>query len=51
MQISLKVGKEDGETNLADLLTKVLTGEKRWNLLAYYVVEENAKVQLPKASA
>jgi hypothetical protein len=28
----LRVGKEDGETNLADLLTKVLTGEKRWNL-------------------
>jgi hypothetical protein len=28
----LRVGKEDGETNLADLLTKVSTGEKRWNL-------------------
>ena len=28
----LRVGKEDGETNLADLLTKVLTGEKRWTL-------------------
>jgi Reverse transcriptase (RNA-dependent DNA polymerase) len=28
----LRVGKEDGETNLADLLTKVLTGEKRWNI-------------------
>jgi hypothetical protein len=28
----LRVGKEDGETNIADLLTKVLTGEKRWNL-------------------
>jgi hypothetical protein len=28
----LRVGKEDGETNLADLLTKVLTREKRWNL-------------------
>ena len=25
----LRVGKEDGETNLADLLTKVVTGEKR----------------------
>ena len=24
----LRVGKEDSETNLADLLTKVLTGEK-----------------------
>ena len=28
----LRVGKEDGETNLADLLTKVLTGQKRWDL-------------------
>ena len=28
----LRVGKEDGETNLADLLTKVLTSEKRWNI-------------------
>jgi hypothetical protein len=25
----LRVGKEDGETNLADLLTKVVTGQKR----------------------
>jgi hypothetical protein len=25
-------GKEDGETNLADLLMKVLTGEKHWNI-------------------
>jgi hypothetical protein len=24
----LRVGKEDGETNLADLLTKVMTGQK-----------------------
>jgi hypothetical protein len=29
---SLCVGKEDGETNLADLLMKVLNGEKRWNI-------------------
>ena len=28
----LRVGKEDGETNLADLLTKVLNGEKWWTL-------------------
>ena len=28
----LRVGKEDGETNLADLLTKVLSGEKRWEI-------------------
>jgi hypothetical protein len=27
----LRVGKEDGETNLADLLTKVVTGQKRWD--------------------
>jgi hypothetical protein len=26
-----RVGKEDGETNLADLLTKVVTGQKRWD--------------------
>ena len=28
----LRVGKEDGDTNLADMLTKVLTSEKRWHL-------------------
>jgi hypothetical protein len=28
----LRVGKEDGETNLADLLMKVLTGKKQWNI-------------------
>ena len=28
----LIVGKEDGETNLEDLLTKVLTGQRRWYL-------------------
>jgi hypothetical protein len=28
----LHVGKEDGETNLADLLTKVLNGEKHCNI-------------------
>jgi hypothetical protein len=27
----LRVGKEDGETNLADLLMKVVTGQKRWD--------------------
>jgi hypothetical protein len=27
----LRVGKEDGETNLVDLLTKVITGQKRWD--------------------
>ena len=28
----LRVGKEDGETNLAGLLTKVLTRKRRWDL-------------------
>jgi hypothetical protein len=28
----LRVGKEDGMTNIADLLTKVLTGQRRWDL-------------------
>jgi hypothetical protein len=28
----LRVGKEDGQTNLADLLTKVLTAERRWEI-------------------
>ena len=27
-----RVGKKDGTTNLADLLTKILTGQKRRNL-------------------
>jgi hypothetical protein len=27
-----RVRKEDGETNLADLFMKVLSGEKRWNI-------------------
>jgi hypothetical protein len=28
----LRVGKEDGETNISDLLTKVIRGKKRWDL-------------------
>ena len=28
----LRVGKEDGEANLADLLTKVLSSEKHWSI-------------------
>jgi hypothetical protein len=28
----IRVGKEDGKTNLADLLMKVLSSEKRWNI-------------------
>ncbi len=35
----LRVGKEDGETNLADLLTKVIMGQKRWALLLFAFVE------------
>ena len=27
----LRVGKEDGETNLVDLLMKVIMGQKRWD--------------------
>jgi hypothetical protein len=27
----LRVAKEEGETNLAYLLTKVVTGQKRWD--------------------
>jgi hypothetical protein len=27
----LRLGKEDGETNLADLLTKVIVGQNRWD--------------------
>ena len=28
----IRVGKEDGETNAADLLTKSLSGQKRWDI-------------------
>jgi hypothetical protein len=28
----LRVGKESGDTNLADLLTKLVSNEKRWTL-------------------
>jgi hypothetical protein len=28
----LRVGKEDGETNAADLLTKSISGQKRWDI-------------------
>ena len=31
----LRVGKEDGETDLADLLTKVLSGHQRWDLCRF----------------
>jgi hypothetical protein len=29
------IGNEDWDTNLADLLTKVITGERRWNLCKF----------------
>ncbi len=32
---TLRVGKEDGKTNLADLLMKVVTGKKRWDFCGY----------------
>jgi hypothetical protein len=33
------VGKEDGETNITDLLTKVLSGQKRWDICWHFVVK------------
>ena len=32
----MRVGKEDRETNLADSVTKILMGERRW-LLFYHI--------------
>ena len=34
----LRVGKEDGATNLADLLTKCVDGVKRFELCSYLMV-------------
>ena len=31
----LKVGKEDSQTNLLDLLTKIVKGQRRWDLCWY----------------
>ena len=31
----LKVGKEDSQTNLSDLLTKIVKGQRRWDLCWY----------------
>ena len=33
----LIVGKEDREINLADLLTKVLTGQEQWDLCHFLI--------------
>ena len=33
----IQVGKEDGRTNLADLLMKVVTGKKRWDLCWHFM--------------
>jgi hypothetical protein len=33
----LRVGKEDGETNIADLLTKVLSGQKCWDICWHFM--------------
>ena len=27
----LRVGKDDGDTNIVDLLTKVIVGQRRWD--------------------
>jgi hypothetical protein len=35
----LRVGKEDGKTNFADLLTRVVMGQKRWDFAIVYFVE------------
>ena len=34
----LCVGKEDGQTHLADLLTKVLTSEQRWDICWHMIM-------------
>jgi hypothetical protein len=34
----LRVGKEDGKTNLADILTKMIVGQKRWDFVFIYFV-------------
>jgi hypothetical protein len=39
--IILRIGKEDGETNLADLLMKNRGGEEDTILYAYYVLTMN----------
>ena len=31
----LRVGKEDSQTNLSDLLTKIIKGQRRWDLCWY----------------
>ena len=40
------VGKEDGDTNLADLFTKILTGERR-NMLCGYFYSDEKKLKGP----
>jgi hypothetical protein len=43
----LRVGKEDGEMNLADLLTKVIVGQKRWDFVGVCFLEwSNSQVIL-----
>ena len=47
----VKVEKEDGDANLADLFTKVVAGEKRWKLCWNTFVQKGARrqglVQMP----
>ena len=39
----LRVRKEDGETNLVDLLRKVMTGQKRWDLFYHILLRIGSK--------
>ena len=36
----LRVEKEDGETNTSDILTKVIRGQKRWDLCWGILIQE-----------
>jgi hypothetical protein len=42
----LRVGKEDGEMNLADLLTKVVVGQKRDGILLEFILLNGLTVRL-----
>jgi hypothetical protein len=42
----LRVGKEGGETNAADLLTKSLTGQKRWDICWHHSMWQPSKTRL-----
>jgi hypothetical protein len=42
----LKVGKEDTETNLADLLTKILNQPRREKLLGFFMYLDDRKIHI-----